>query len=264
MKLLSPLDMQSQPISNLADPSAATDAANKQYVDNVARGLYWKAPVRAATTANGSLATAFAAGQSIDGVTLVAGDRILIKNQTTPSQNGIYVVANSGAPSRASDADAGTELAPGTAVTVTEGTTNGDKAFMIVSDAAITIGTTAQSWGQLGGAGSAYTGSNGVQVSGSNITGVTKPSGGLGVDAAGFFIDTNVVARKVSGTMGNGSLTAIAITHNLGTKDIAVSTRLVSTDEFVLCDWVATDINTVTFSYANAPAANSVRFLIVG
>ena len=85
-EIMNGLDLQSQKIVSLADPSANTDAANKQYVDNVARGLHWKAPVRAATTANGALASAFANGQSIDGVTLATNDRILIKNQTTAAK----------------------------------------------------------------------------------------------------------------------------------------------------------------------------------
>ena len=79
MKVMNGLDLQSQKIVNLADPSATTDAANKQYVDNVARGLQWKAPVRVATTTNGTLATAYANGQSIDGVVLATNDRILLK-----------------------------------------------------------------------------------------------------------------------------------------------------------------------------------------
>ena len=143
-KVLNGLDLQSQKIIGLADPSANTDAANKQYVDNVARGLFWKAPVRVATTTSGTLASAYASGQSIDGVTLATGDRVLIKNQATAAENGIYTVNASGAPSWAADADSNGELAPGTSVSVTEGTANGDKAFMIISDAAITIGTTAR------------------------------------------------------------------------------------------------------------------------
>src|SRR5688500_7583864 len=104
-KFLNGIDAQNQRIQAVASPSAASDAANKQYVDNALDGLRWKTPVRVATTANGTLATAFENGDTIDGVALVTGDRILIKDQTTQSENGIYVVAASGAPTRASDAD---------------------------------------------------------------------------------------------------------------------------------------------------------------
>ena len=120
MKVMNGLDLQSQKVVNLADPSANTDAANKQYVDNVARGLMWKAPVRASATANVVLA---APGATFDGVTLAANDRVLLKAQTTGSENGIWVWTGAAAAlTRATDADTGTELAPGTSVTVTEGT----------------------------------------------------------------------------------------------------------------------------------------------
>jgi hypothetical protein len=96
-------------------------------------GLKWKTEVRAATTATGTLATAFADGQTVDDVTLATGDRILLKNQSTGSQNGIYTVNASGAPTRATDADSGTELVSA-AVFVRSGTTNADKAFVCTND----------------------------------------------------------------------------------------------------------------------------------
>ena len=263
MKASNGIDLQSQKITNLADPSANTDAANKQYVDNTARGLQWKIPARVATTANGTLATAYANGQSVDGVTLVTGDRILLKDQTAAAENGIYTVDSSGAPTRATDADTGGELAPGTAVSVNEGTANGDKVFHIISDAAITIGTTSQTWAALGG-GTTYTGSNGVNVSGSAISGVAAPSGGLTVGGTGFAVDTTIVARKASGNIGNGSLTSIPFTHSLGTKDIVVAVRDVATDTMILCDWVATDTNTATLTFAVAPTSNQYRVSVIG
>jgi hypothetical protein len=261
MKIMNGLDLQSQKIVSLADPSAQTDAANKQYVDNVARGLQWKAPVRAATTANGTLATAFANGQSIDGVTLATGDRVLIKNQTTASENGLYTVNASGAPTRATDADTSGELAPGTATSVTEGTTQADKVFMIISDAAITIGTTAQTWGQLSG-GTSYSGGNGINVAGSVISAVAAASGGISVVAGGIQLDTSIAVRKFSANVGNGSSTSIAVTHNLGSQDITLALRDASTHAAVMTDWTATDANTVTLSFAVAPASNAYRVTV--
>jgi len=261
MKVMNGLDLQSQKITNLADPSSVTDAANKQYVDNVARGLTWKAPVRVATTTNGTLATAFANGQSIDGVTLATGDRILIKDQSTGADNGIYTVNASGAPTRATDADGGTELSPGTAVTVTEGTANADKAFIIISDAAITIGTTSQTWGQLGG-GTTYTAGNGINVAGSVISAVGTT--GLTVNGSGIGVDTSVVARKYSANIGNGSSTSISVTHNLGTKDVTVAIRANADDAHVLADVVSTDTNNVTITFATAPASNAYRVTVIG
>lgn len=255
------LDLQNQRIQNVGDPSASTDATNKQYVDNFVRGISWKAPVRAASTGNVTLATP---GASMDGVTLTSGDRVLLKNQSAGAENGIYVwTGASSALTRATDADGGTELNAGTAITVTEGTANADKTFQIISDAPVTVGTTATTWGQLGG-GTTYTGSNGVNVSGSNITGVAASGGGLTVGAGGFSIDTSVVARKISGNMGNGALTSIAVTHSLGTKDVQVFVRLNSNDEDIITDWVATDTNTVTFTFPSAPASNAYRWTVMG
>ncbi len=261
MKVMNGLDLQSQKVINLADPSANTDAATKQYVDNVARGLSWKAPVRVATTTNGTLATAFANGQVVDGITLVTGDRILLKNQTTGSENGIYTVNASGAPTRAVDADTNGELAPGTSVSVTEGTTNSDKVFMIISDAAITIDTTSQTWGQLSG-GTTYSGGNGINVAGSVISAVGTT--GIVVNGSGIGIDTSIVARKFSANIGNGSSTSIAVTHNLGTKDVKVTVRTVADDSHVLADVVSTDVNNVTVTFATAPATNAYRVTVVG
>lgn len=117
----------------------------------------WKDPVRAATTAAGTLATSFANAQVIDGVTLATGDRILIKNQAAGAENGIYVVAASGAPTRATDMDASAEVL-GCATLVMEGTTNGDKMFFCSTNAPITLGTTALVFSQISGGASLPTG----------------------------------------------------------------------------------------------------------
>lgn len=92
-------------ITNSADPSSAQDVATKAYVDAVAQGLKPKAAVRVATLVAGTLATSFENGDTVDGVTLATGDRILIKNQAAPAENGIYVVQATGAPVRAADFD---------------------------------------------------------------------------------------------------------------------------------------------------------------
>jgi hypothetical protein len=260
MKVMNGLDLQSQKIVNLADPSAAGDAATKQYVDNIARGLSWKAPARAAATANVTLG---APGATLDGVALTAGDRVLLKHQTTAADNGIYIWAASGSPlTRAPDADTASELVPGAAVSVTEGTVNADKVFIVVSDAAITIGTTAQTWGQLGGAG-AHSAGNGIGLTGSVISAVAASNGGVSVGAGGIALDASIAARKYSQNVGNGSATSIAVTHGLGTKDISVSVREVSGDAGVLTDWVATDSNTVTLSFASAPASGAYRVTVI-
>lgn len=261
MKVMNGLDLQSQKVINLADPSANTDAANKQYVDNIARGLQWKAPVRASATANVTLAVP---GATMDGVTLAANDRVLLKAQTTGSENGIWVWTGAAAAlTRAVDADTGSELAPGTSVTVTEGTANGDKAFLIVSDAAVTIGTTSQTWGQLGG-GTTYTGGNGISVAGSVVTAVAAAAGGVQVVAGGIQLDASIAARKASANIGNGAATSIVVTHNLGTQDVSVTVREVASQAAILADWVATDTNGVTLTFAVAPASNAYRVTVIG
>jgi len=128
-----------------------TQSAVKAYVDNSVFGLFWKSAVVAATTANGTLATSFANGQVVDGVTLVTGDRILIKNQTTASENGIYIVSASGAPTRSNDANTGPELVGATLV-VLSGTVNADTQWNCNNDS-ITIGSTSVTFVQISGAG---------------------------------------------------------------------------------------------------------------
>lgn len=118
------IDVQNQRIVSMADPSAATDATTKQYVDNKIDGLAYKDEVRVATTATGTLATAYENGDTVDGITLATGDRILIKNQSTASENGIYTVNASGAPTRATDMSASAEFNNAT-VYVTDGTVGG-------------------------------------------------------------------------------------------------------------------------------------------
>src|SRR5262245_18827628 len=98
-------DTMAGPLTLNADPASALQAATKQYVDNLVTGLAWSDTVRAATTANITLSGT----QTIDGVAVVAGDRVLVKNQTTASENGVYVVA-AGAWTRATDADSEAEL----------------------------------------------------------------------------------------------------------------------------------------------------------
>lgn len=133
-------------------------------VANGLNGLSWKQEVRAATTVAGTLASSFENGDTIDGVTLATGNRILIKNQAAPAENGIYIVAASGAPSRATDADSGAELVNAT-VFVSEGTTNADTAWTCTTNATITVGSTSLAFAQFGGSG-APTGSAGGSLAG--------------------------------------------------------------------------------------------------
>lgn len=294
-KFLNGIDASSQRVVNVASPSAASDAVNKSYVDGLVNGLDWKASVRAATTAAGTLASSFANGSVIDGVTLATGDRILIKNQASGSENGIYTVNASGAPTRATDADANAEVTANLSVFVEEGTVNADTAWTLTNNGAITLGTTALTFGQVGG-GTTYSAGNGlglagtvfsvtpngtsIDVSSSGVkiapaaagAGLTEASGvlavgagtGVSVAADTVGIDTAVVVRKYAANIGNGALTAIPVVHNLGTRDVTVSVHDATTFEEVYPDVVKTDVNTVTLTFATAPASNAYRAIVHG
>lgn len=145
--------MGGQKLTNVGTPTAnTTDAATTAYVDAAISGLNAlfdsKGSVKAASTANGTLATAFENGDTLDGVTLSTGDRILLKNQSAPAENGIYTVNASGAPTRATDMDAWTEI-PGAFVAVEEGTANADSIWLCTANAGGTLNTTAITWQQI-------------------------------------------------------------------------------------------------------------------
>lgn len=407
-KSLTGFDASNQNVINVADPSAGTHAANKQYVDAVARGLKWKESVVAATTTGVTLSSALEDGDTVDGVVLATNDRILVKDQSDPTQNGIYVVQETGSPVRAEDLDTGAN-ARGVAVTVEAGTVNGDLVFIQTADTAI-VGSDSLLFSQLGGGGVTYSADgNGIELSGTTFSlelatnsALSKSSSGLTVassiagdaltmtsgvlnvapgtgleintdtiriaaaaagngltggggsalavntgtssatlleissdtvrvsaDAAGngltggggsalavgagtgitvnandvalastaagdglthtlgvlavgagsgitvtsdaVAVDTSVVVttpstvvRKYSTSIGNGSATSIAVTHNLGTKDITWSLRANADDSFVVTDGVATDNNTLTLTFATAPTTNQYKVVVHG
>ena len=157
------VSMNSQRITNLAPPTLDTDAASKSYVDGARAGLDIKGSVLAATTANVSLS----GEQVIDGVSLVAGNRVLVKNQSTASENGIYVVA-SGSWSRASDADNGDKVTPGMFAFVEDGSTNGDTGWVLATNGSISVGTTPLTFSKFTSPGEVQAG-DGMTKSGSTL-----------------------------------------------------------------------------------------------
>lgn len=235
------VSMNNQRITSVATPTSASDAATKGYVDSAVNGTDWKQSVRAATTANITLSGT----QTVDGVALVAGDRVLVKDQSTGSQNGIYVVA-AGAWSRSTDADENAEVTAGLSVMVTEGTVNADSQWRLTTNDSIVVGTTALVFAQIG-AGSSYTQGTGISISGNVIA-----------------IDTAVVTRKVSANIGDGSATSIAVTHSLGTLDVQVQIYEIATGDTVECDVKRNTTNQVTLGFASAPASNSLRVVVQG
>jgi hypothetical protein len=268
---LADLSMATFKITNLGTPTASTDAATKGYVDGVAQGLSPKTSVRVATAAAGTLASSFENGDTVDGVALATGDRILIKDQAAGAENGIYVVAASGAPARASDFDTAAEVQAGAFVFVEEGTANADSGWVLTTDGAITLGTTALAFTQFSGAGQITAGSaltksgNTLDVA---VDGATIEVSGdaIRVKDAGI-TDAKLAStftKKFSATVGDNSSTSIAVTHSLGTRDVQVEVYDASTFETVLCDLVRTSTSVVTLGFAVAPATNALRVVVTG
>jgi hypothetical protein len=203
------VDVGSKRITSVATPTASTDAANKQYVDEVAQGLHVHASVQAATTANlnatynngssGVGATLTNAGSNaafvVDGYTTSVGNRILVKDQTTKAQNGIYTVTTVGSVSvpwvltRATDFDTAAEIQGGDFVFVTNGTLYNSTGWVQI-DAVTTVGTDPIEFEQFSGAGT-YTAGTGL-----TLTGTT------------FAIDSTVTTLTGTQTLTNKSLTA--------------------------------------------------------
>jgi hypothetical protein len=135
-------------ITGLGDPSASSDAATKNYVDTLVTGLRTRVIARVASTANVVLASGLENGDTLDGVTLATGNRVLLKNQTTTSQNGLYTVVASGTASRDTEFDTISELA-GQLILVSEGTTNADTMYLCTSDTSATLGSSAITYTQV-------------------------------------------------------------------------------------------------------------------
>jgi phage-related tail fiber protein len=294
--VLNGLDLNGKNVSNMADGVSASDAVTLQQVQAYVRGLDWKDSVRAASTANVTVASALINGLSMDGVSLVTGNRVLLMNQTAPAENGIYVVAASGAASRATDADSSAEVTSGMAVSVEEGTANGNKAFQLTTDNPITLGTTGLTFSILGGVSSTYTADgNGLELSGSQFAleldgttltkgasglrigsgaagaGLTEASGvlavgqgtGISVAADAVAVDTSVVARKFSADCVV-TTNPQTFTHSLGTKDVIVQVRRNSDDVLVETDVTAASTTTVSVNFGGAPTAAQYRVTVIG
>ncbi len=172
-----------------ADPSAALGAATKQYVDAIGQGLRdFKDSVRAATTANITLSGA----QTIDGVSVISGDRVLVKNQSTASANGIYV-ASAGSWSRSADADSNAEVTSGMYTYVEEGTANANSSWVLTTANPITLGSTSLSFAQFNGAGQITAGA-GLTKTGNTIDVATANSGRIVVNADSIDLASGIVS----------------------------------------------------------------------
>jgi hypothetical protein len=201
----------------VATPTVTSGATNKDYVDNlvngVANGIKWKDSVIVGSVVDGVIATAFANGQAVNGVTLTTGDRILLKAQSTGSQNGIYVVESSGAPTRSSDMAVGS-LSASVAVFLSQGTLNSDTAWVCTNDApSDVVGTDALVFTQFTSV-SAIAGSD-TQIQFNN-------SGSFGASANLIYNGTNLqVLDNIGVAVGTG--VDFTMVHN-GTNTLVTST----------------------------------------
>jgi hypothetical protein len=256
-----PVSMGSQRITGVATPSAGTDATTKDYVDtavqSAAAGIDSKPSVRVIALTNITLSGL----QTIDGVTVASGDRVLVAGQTTAATNGVYVAA-SGVWSRATDADQTGEINPGAFWFVEQGAIYAKTQWRCGNTGAITLGTTSITIEQFGAA-SMYSNGNGLSLTGTVFAVLLDTGSGLIVSGAGLKIDTSVVSRKYAASLtGDSTTSAFTVTHNLGTKDVVVSVRD-SADNAVLVDWVATTTNTITVNFGAPPASGVIYRVVV-
>lgn len=294
------VSLGSNRITSVADPVNAQDAATKAYVDASRLGLDVKESVRAASTLNLDLSNEVEAGDVIDGVTLVAGNRVLVKNQTDPEDNGIYVVQATGAAVRATDFDSNGDVTPGAFVFVEEGTANADSGWVLTTNGSITLGTTELAFAQFSGAGQIVAGDalsktgNELDVNVDNVT-VEIYSDALRVKDAGIDADklaagaVDLGTSTVTGTLpvlngGTGATDAAGaktnlgfmtrysvtatwtagenktVTHSLGTKNVIVNVYD-SSDAMVIADVVTTTTSAITVMCS---VAGDYRVVVIG
>lgn len=206
------------------------------------------------------MSTAFENGDTIDGITLATGDRILLKDQSTGSQNGIYVVAASGSPTRATDADSSAEIDSMT-VYVEQGTANADTVWTLTTDNP-TLGSTSLVYAQVNGGvvPVASTTTQGKVELATQAEAQAKADTGRAVTPASLAD----FARKYSGLIGNGSATSIAVTHGLGSQYVTAQVFDATSFAQVECDVILTSSTQTTFEFSSAPTTNQYRVVITG
>lgn len=259
-KIYSDLDMQSvSKITNLPAPASANEPARLADIQSAIEGIAWKDSVRVSTQGNLNLA---APGATIDGITMVSGDRFLARSQSTASQNGIYVWNGSATPAtRSLDASTFAEL-EGAVTTVEEGTDAG--ATFRQTQVNGTIDSSTVTWTAFG------TSAPAASETTAGIAEIaTQAETDAGTDDARFitplkFKTSSLRIRKHTATIGDGSATQIDVTHNFNTTDVIVEVYEASGGATVLCDVSRNSVNVVRLNFTAAPASNALKVVILG
>ena len=208
-------------VTNMATPVSGTDATNKDYVDNLVQGLIVKNAVKVATTTNITLSGT----QTIDGYSVQVNDRVLVKNQTTAANNGIYS-AQSSTWTRTTDADTWDELISAY-VFVQVGTTQADTGWVCTIDAGGTLGVTAVTWAQFSGAGT-FTAGQGLLLASNvfsiDLVGTSGKTVVTTTDAQTLInktLQSAIVDTSISATAGAGSIINTSVISNSFTSSSA-------------------------------------------
>ena len=259
-KLFTDLDFQSvSKVVNLPTPSDSGDAASKSYVDSLVEGLAWKDSCRVATQSNLNLASP---GATIDGITMASQDRVLVRNQTTTSDNGIYVWnGSSTAMTRSLDCSTFAEMEQAV-TTIEEGTSTG--ATYRQDQVNGTLGSSAINWTTFG------TSAPAASETTSGIAEIaTQTEVNTGTDDLRIVTPLKLATwsgriKKYATSIGDGSATSYTVTHNLASLDVAVTVFNNSTGDEVITDVTHATTNTLTIVFATAPASNAYRVVVIG
>jgi hypothetical protein len=246
-------------ITGLPNSTATGEAVTHDQLASAIEGLSWKDSVRVASTANINLASP---GASIDGITMVANDRFLAKDQTTASANGIYIWNGAATPAtRAADMSTAAEVEQAV-VTVEEGTSAGSTFRQTAVN--VTLDTTNLAFAAFGTSAPAAT-----QTTAGIAEVATVGEIDTGTDDTRMITPLGLAGhanrkRKFTGTVGDGSATSIAINHNFNTRDVTVEVyRNSGNYDTVLVDVQRTSVNQVTLVFATAPTAAQFAYVIL-
>lgn len=259
-KIFTDFDFQSvSKVTNLPTPSASGDGVPKSYVDSLVEGLAWKDSCRVATQSNVNLASP---GATIDGITMASQDRILVRSQSTASENGIYVWNGSAvAATRSLDASTFAELEQ--AVTTVEEGTSAATTYR-QDQVNGTIGSSSISWVTFGTAAPAAS-----ETTAGVAELATQAEVNTGTDDLRIVTPLKLATwsgriKKYATSIGDGSATSYTVTHNLGSLDVQVAIFQNSTGDEVITDVTHATTNTLTIVFATAPASNAYRVVVVG